>query len=100
MKKIFVLFTALSFFLSSCTVHEQFVVRTRPRPHIIERIPPPPFASAVWIPGEWFWNGYQARYNWHPGHWVRAHVGHIWVNGFWRTANGGWLWVPGHWRTV
>lgn len=27
--------------------------------------------AAVWVPGQWVWNGYYSQWVWAPGHWLR-----------------------------
>lgn len=100
LKPIIVIFAFLTLGLESCTVHEQFVVRNRPKAPYADNQPPPPIGASVWIPAEWVWNGYQSTYTWHAGHWIRPRYGFIWERGIWRQTPGGWYWIPGHWRRV
>ena len=75
LKPIIVIFAFLTLGLGSCTVHEQFVVRNRPRAPYADNQPPPPIGASVWIPAEWVWSGYQSTYTWHKGHWMRPRYG-------------------------
>ena len=53
-----------------------------------------PSAAAVWIPGQWRWNGY--RYAWLPGYWELQPHG-AWVPGYWEHTPRGWVWMYGSW---
>ncbi|MGB4775141.1 MAG: hypothetical protein WBP45_08215 [Daejeonella sp.] len=72
-----------------------YYVTVRPAAPVIVRSVAP-HKNAIWIPGEWVWqgnqyiyaNGYYAdlkpgykRYN--EGHWKKARRGYVWVGGRW-----------------
>lgn len=76
-------------------VQAVIVAPMAPPPLQIEVIPAPPFTSAVWIPGHWFWAG--GRYAWLPGHYAYPHARLRWVAPHWRQRAGGWYFVPGRW---
>jgi len=92
-----ILFLGLSLF-SACEVQERVVVRTRPPEPALEVPPPPPFSGALWIRGEWIWDGGARQYFWHPGHYERIRPASVWIGGHWQETRWGWHWVPGHWR--
>jgi hypothetical protein len=72
------------------------VVATYPSGAVIVAPGPPPFFGAVWIGGEYRWDGH--RYVEVGGHWARAPRGRTWVRGGWRPVRGGYAWTRGHWR--
>ena len=65
----------------------------------VEIIPPSPHEGAVWIDGEWAWQG--RRWTWEPGGWVVPPTGSYFAP--WRTKrldNGKLLFTPGTWRAA
>jgi WXXGXW repeat (2 copies) len=72
-------------------------VTSPPPPGRIERIPAAPWASAVWVDGEWAWR--RNRWAWRPGAWVEPPPGaHFAPWAFVRGPDGR-LWIaPGTWR--
>lgn len=77
---------------------------TRTRTVYVSDAPPPrqsvnrpraPVSNAVWIQGQWRWNGY--RYVWLPGYWETRSRG-VWVPGYWQPSPYGWYFVYGYWR--
>lgn len=75
----------------------QVVVQVGPPAPIVERRPPPPDRSYVWVDGYHRWDG--GRYVWVPGRWDRPpHPGAHWVAHRWEHRHGGWVMVEGHWR--
>jgi len=79
--------------LAGCATHGYFVVRERPVEPVYERPAPPP--GAIWVSGEWEWQG--GRYVYIRGHYVE-HETREWIPGHWRDTNGGYVGVRGHWR--
>lgn len=71
-----------------------YVIKEPPARRMEER-PVRPVTTAVWIPGQWRWNGY--RYVWLPGFW-EANPRGVWRPGYWSRTDHGWVWVYGHWR--
>jgi hypothetical protein len=91
----------------------EVVVYERAAPPLrVERVPPPPHAGFVWVPGHWVWRG---RWVWVRGHHVRrgrplpppvAEVvtprpspRHFWIPGHWEwnDRRADWVWIRGHW---
>ena len=86
--------------LSACSSRPQpqtgsVYVMSDPPPRREEIRPERSVSAAVWIPGQWRWNGY--RYVWLPGYWESSPRG-MWVPGHWARAPHGWVWVYGYWR--
>lgn len=79
----------------STIVSASIYVDDPPPPRLIVERPLPPGTTAVWIPGQWRWNGY--RYVWLPGYWELNPIG-VWVPGYWEQTPHGWVWVYGYWR--
>ena len=71
-------------------------VMSDPPERRVESRAPRPATEAVWIQGQWRWNGY--RYVWLPGYWEVAPRGSVWVPGRWHNTPRGWVWVYGHWQ--
>lgn len=71
-------------------------VRTRPVEPVIVRPVATPYRDAVWIPGEWRWEG--RRYVYVNPHYEHGRRGRAWVPGHWNNVRGGSVWVGGHWR--
>ena|SRR5450631_4328986 len=80
--------------VSSCVVHERYIVRERPSEVVYVR-PAPPSQEHIWISGDWVWSG--GGYHWREGRWERRREGVRWYNGYWRNPKGGWKWTTGHW---
>ena len=75
----------------------EVVTGTQPPPPIMEVQPAQPFATAVWIPGYWHWNG--VRYAWVVGRWSPRPAGHEWEAHRWdRREDGRWVERAGHWH--
>ena len=92
--KVWILFAAsVGLFLSSCA--GTYYVTARPAEPVYER-PVAPFEGAVWIPGEWVWNGNQ--YVHVRGHWERPRVNRVYVAGRWEQGPRGYVWIKGYWR--
>jgi hypothetical protein len=65
----------------------------------VEIVPPMPQAGAVWVDGEWSWQG--RRWTWEPGGWVAPPAGSYFAP--WRTKrldNGKLFFSPGSWRAA
>jgi hypothetical protein len=97
MKRInnFLILSALaaSLFASGC--YGAYYVTARPaEPYYVR--PAAPFYGAVWIPGEWVWNG--RGYAYISGHWVQPRPGRIYVAGHWNQGPRGYVWIKGYWR--
>ena len=82
-----------SLFMSSCA--GEYYVSNQPAEVYYTR-PAPPYAGAVWINGDWVWNG--GRYVRRPGYWARPRTGRVWVEGTWYHGPRGYAWHKGHWR--
>jgi hypothetical protein len=82
-----------SLFVSSCA--GTYYVYDRPLEPVYER-PVAPYAGAIWIDGDWTWNG--GKYVFVRGHWDRPRQGHFWVRGEWMHTNRGYRWHKGYWR--
>jgi hypothetical protein len=68
-----------------------------PPPARVEIVPPRPRPDAVWIDGEWMWQG--RRWAWRPGRWVVPPPNAAfspWTAT--RDANGTLYYAPGTWR--
>jgi hypothetical protein len=66
-------------FMSAC--YGRYYITARPaEPYYVR--PASPYYGAVWIPGEWVWNG--GRY--------------VYVNGHWEKPRGRRVYIAGHWN--
>jgi hypothetical protein len=90
-KFVFMLALSTSLFMTSCA---GYYVYERPAEPVYER-PVRPYAGAVWVEGEWAWNG--GRYVYVRGYWARPRGGG-WVRGHWEQGPRGYIWRKGHWR--
>ena len=81
-----------SLFLSSCA--GTYYVNERPAEPVYVR-PAVPYQGAVWVEGEWVWNGGQYRYV--NGYWARPRAGRAYVRGHWEQRGRGYVWFRGHW---
>jgi len=72
-----------------------YYVSARMDEPVYER-PVAPYGDAVWIGGEWNWNG--GRYVYSQGHWEHARAGRTYVAGTWEQGNRGYRWRRGHWN--
>jgi hypothetical protein len=88
----FMLVLSVCLFLASCA--GSYYVTAQPVEPVYER-PAPPYGGAVWIDGEWTWNG--GSYVYVRGHWDHPRAGHAWVRGNWERTNRGYRWHRGHW---
>src|SRR5262249_41287085 len=75
---------------------QQVVVETAPPAPVVEVRPAIPHASAVWIPGYWYWHG--TRHFWVSGRWSAPHPGHTWEPHRWERDGVRWRFVVGRWR--
>ncbi len=74
-------------------------VRWAPPPARVETVPLKPARSAVWIDGEWAWQG--RRWAWRRGRWILPPAGASYSP--WtmtRDLNGGVWFAPGAWRNA
>jgi len=71
-----------------------------PPPARVEIVPPAPAeAGAVWVDGEWGWQG--KRWNWLPGGWVVPPKGAYFAAWLvYRLDNGRLLFAPGSWHAA
>lgn len=70
-----------------------------PPPARVEQVPASPRRGAVWLDGEWTWDG--SRWAWQPGRWVAPPRGAAYAK--WaatRQKDGVLLVAPGSWRTA
>lgn len=67
------LLLCFSLWLSACAGHapgdepEVIYIERDPPARRVETVPIRPAPAAIWIPGQWRWNGY--RHVWLPGYW-------------------------------
>jgi hypothetical protein len=80
-------------FLTSCA--GDYYVSDQPADVVYQR-PAPPYGGAVWIEGDWSYNG--GRYVHQQGHWARARAGHNYVAGNWEHTARGYRWHKGRWQ--
>lgn len=71
-----------------------YYVSERPADVVYTR-PAPPYAGAVWVEGEWVWQG--GRYVHTNGYWTRPRGNRVWVTGTWERGPRGYTWRRGHW---
>jgi len=98
MKRILAIVSAVLITVSSTLAVAQPGPPAPPPPLRFERVPPPPGARYVWVPGHWRWDG--RGYRWIGGRYQIRQVGWgRWVPGrwAWRPRMGRWVWVPAHW---
>ncbi|TSJ39273.1 hypothetical protein FO440_16075 [Mucilaginibacter corticis] len=92
--KLGILLALTGSLLTSCT-GQYYYVATRPvEPYYVR--PVSPYANAVWVDGEWIWQG--GRYAYVGGHWERPHGRRAWVRGRWVSGQRGYAWHRGYWR--
>jgi len=82
-----------SMFLSSCA--GDYYVSDQPVEPVYDR-PAAPYDGAVWIGGEWGWNG--AGYTYTNGYWDKPRAGHTYLAGSWAHTSRGYAWHKGGWR--
>jgi hypothetical protein len=58
--------------------------------------PAAPWAGAVWVQGNWQWNG--AQYVWVQGRWLQPRAGAVYVQPRWQRRGRGYVYVQGSWR--
>lgn len=57
---------------------------------------PAPSPNAVWVAGQWGWNG--SGYAWNPGQWTTpVSTGSMWIPARWERHDGYYLYYPGYW---
>jgi hypothetical protein len=84
---------ASTLLLASC--YRSYYVTARPaEPYYVR--PASPYYGAVWIPGEWVWNG--GRYAYVNGHWDRPRPRHVYIAGKWEQGPRGYVWRKGYWK--
>jgi len=91
--------------LGGCVVHGSVgveephlyvgVVAAPPPPPQVEVIGVAPQPGYVWMGG--YWNWYNGRHVWVPGHWAAGRPGYHWVAHTWVHEGGGWRLHEGHW---
>ena len=84
---------AIACTLSSCA--GTYYVNVRPQEPYYVR-PVSPYYGAVWIPGEWVWNG--NRYAYINGHWEKPRERQVYVAGHWQESPRGYVWIKGYWK--
>src|SRR5665811_1677263 len=89
----FLFVLAGSLILSSCA--GSYYIVDQPVEPVYER-PIVPYDGAIWIEGDWIWNG--GRYVYTRGHWDRPREGYTYVRGSWVHTNRGYNWHRGHWN--
>jgi len=82
-----------SLVLSSCA--GSYYIAEQPIEPVYSR-PVTPYNGAVWITGEWVWNG--GRYTYRNGYWAKPRNGHVYVSGTWVRTGRGYTWHRGNWR--
>jgi hypothetical protein len=82
-----------SLFLSSC--EGEYYVTDQPAEVVYDR-PAVPYDGAIWIDGDWVWNG--GSYVYTRGLWERPRGGRTWVRGSWYHGSRGYAWHRGRWR--
>jgi hypothetical protein len=92
--KVLVLFALTgALFLSSC--YGAYYVTARPaEPYYVR--PASPYYGAVWIPGEWVWNG--NAYAYVNGHWEKPRAKRVYIAGHWSQSPRGYVWIKGYWK--
>ncbi|NOY90222.1 MAG: BcpO-related WXXGXW repeat protein [Deltaproteobacteria bacterium] len=58
--------------------------------------PAAPVSGAVWVQGQWQWNG--AQYVWTEGYWLQPRAGSVYVQPRWQRRGRGYVYVQGAWR--
>lgn len=71
-----------------------YYVTERPADVVYTR-PVAPYAGAVWVEGDWVWQG--GRYVHTNGYWTRPRGNRVWVSGSWNRGPRGYTWRRGHW---
>ena len=80
---------------ASVRYHAYYVDTPPPAPHQ-EEVPLPPSAEYAWIPGYWYWSGYE--YVWVQGRYARPPApGHVYVRSGWVASGSGYRFVSGYW---
>lgn len=79
--------------LTACS--GDYYVTDQPAEPVYSR-PAAPYDGAVWVSGDWVWNG--GRYVYRNGYYARPRSGRAWVAGSWERSNRGYHWRRGHWR--
>jgi hypothetical protein len=76
---------------------KEVVAPMAPPPPLEEVRPPEPFPGAVWIPGNWNWNG--RNHDWVAGRWSAKPAGFGWDPHKWeKRKDGKWMHRPAHWH--
>ena len=95
---IVVLFGSLVAATACMSAGGRMYLRVGPPAPIVEARIVQPGPGYVWLPGHYFWNGFE--YVWRPGVWVRPPRGRaVWAPGHWvNEGRRGYFWVEGRWR--
>ena len=73
-----------------------YYVENPPPASYDEETPPPPSTGYTWVPGYWYWSGYD--YVWVQGRYAQPPVpGYIYVRSGWVSNGGGYRFVRGYW---
>jgi len=92
---LLVLLAAFVLVLADCASRTAYV--QKPPPAVKKEVRgPKPYTNAVWIGGNWKWQG--GQYVWVSGYWTKPVAGKKWVPGHWKKTARGHVWVKGHWR--
>lgn len=78
------------------TVSPGVVVYQDPPPPRMVVQPAAPYGGAVWVEGNWQWNG--AQWVWADGYWQQPRVGYVYVQPRWERRGNGWVHVEGRWN--
>jgi len=69
-----------------------------PPPKRAEIPPPAPSPDALWLVGDWNWDG--GKYDWQPGRYTQRPAPTAnWIPGYWEQDSRGWVWTDGRWTT-
>src|SRR5688500_4102678 len=72
------------------------VYEAPPAPRVSVR-PAAPYSGAIWVAGNWQWNG--GQWVWTEGYWEQPRVGYVYVQPRWARQGRGWVYVGGGWRS-
>ncbi len=72
------------------------VADSLPPARLFEIVPPQPYEDAVWIAGDWDWDG--VSWIWIPGHWEVAPLGYAWIGPTYDLYGGYCEYTQGSWQ--